>query len=727
MIALTSTRQFVPLIPSIVAQRGGVTVDQVQMWTSVLISAYGGAFVAVSPLMPFLARKGLSLWAVLVAGLVCAGASLALLQLSSVLSLLVLARILQGLAGASIAGACSALISTAIDLNGGASVLSWVTPALIQSAAMAVAPAVSGVLHDYAGGETAVFRCAYVVIAVNVVLGLLVFVFARVPAANRANGRRRDDGPAAHESRAQNYGTVRLRGGGDMLMSGNSSRSSSPGLLSVSSRRSSVSSIHRDSPQPSPPGLRITTAVYGYLVVAFLGTALQSVLPIFVDKRFNWSTSAAGMMFVWLSGPAVLVGPLAGALSSRVTMTARYLAAAGFLACAPALMYLGRLPSGDSPAIQLAFLATLAGISVALGLCGDPLAREIRRVRARATRPFSAIDDDTSAGTHASNLPNLAHAWGSLTGPLVAGALASVCGWKTMTKSLGIVSALSGLLTLLFLQGWIGSSFGAAQNGSHAYDSDEESSPLLHDSAHDEPEQFTFPRGRPGGFFDTVGSSVNSNSPYNTRALSKSDDSSDAAREQGTSQYRAHRRQFSVDTFVDPSPSSSSKAASSSVSSDELFRARFQAAIDLPVGAVLRPRNAEERFVMREAPHAPATDPRLAAGRRYVLDMEQPSADGGKEMVKRHVIVFEEGQVPPGMLQRREHHTVSVNRRASGGDDNDEAAILAGKDDHTMRVAEETGATAEQAAFRDDSAARYVVVLLEKGDDDALASSEESR
>ncbi|KAK4135822.1 MFS general substrate transporter [Trichocladium antarcticum] len=666
----------IPLIPSILKTRAQVPHQQVQIWTSVLVAAYGGAFAVVSPVMPLLTRRGPSLYAVLLAGLACAAVALALLQLSSQLYHLILARALQGVAAATTTAACSALFATAASARGQTSTLASFSPALVQNTAMAAAPMIAGYLYDYHGADT-VFYCAYAFIAVNMLLGLAAASLA--PTSRPTSSA--EDHPVI-EPPSGGYGTI-----SSPERAGGWSRSVSP--ASRTAAHASLDSTARRSP-------RLLVALYGYLVVGLLASALQSVLPLFVQRHFHWSVAASGFIFVPLAAPAALVGALSGAIAIRVPKSARYLTAIGFLATVPAFVYLGALRE-KTQLVQHAFLVTLGAISFAIGLCGDPLIREITSLVAS-----TAGADPWITMAEATSLPSLANAWGSLVGPLFAGGIAWVSGWENMNRSLALVGAGTGLVALLFLQGWIGAPHPEIRRPLAGENSDEESAPLL---ANDRSTGTAY--GQPVAY--------GSKRVPASRYTDDSDSVSPHTRNgRGDGMRRSSRRRhFSVDNFsiaTTAAPGSLDSSASS---------VRFQAALETPSGhdsvaaSTRRPQTSdsaerERRYVMREAPHAPATDPLLAAGSLYVIDEERDSARGvERERQKRRVVVFAEGTAPPDLLARHRHHVVAINAL-----DGTAQMVANSTDNHAVHVTEESGDAFEEATSR-----RYVVVVVEEGDD----------
>ena len=667
--------------------------------------------------MPFLTRKGPKGYAVLLAGLGCAAAAFALLQFSPNLSMLILARALHGLVAAAITGASSGLLATAAITK-----ITWLSPSFLQSTAMTTAPLIAGFLHDYYNPD-ALFYCAYAVIAFNMLLALAV---AGVTLINGDGFT--DETAGLLESEGQqggSYGTMSSETG---VQSRRSSRSISP------------TSVPAELSPPLPPTTltaapvwkRLRVALGGYLVVGLIASALQSVLPLFVQRHFDWSVLESGYMFVPLSAPAAVVGPLSGALAKYVPGSTRFTTTLGFLALLPAFLYLGQLKD-NTQLVRHAFLLTLSGISLATGLCGDPLSKEVANVLGSST------PDAASVAAQATVLLNLANAWGSLAGPLLAGAISYMWGWQTMNKSLAVVATATGVTSLLFLQGWIGNPSPEIQTRRPGPPSDEESAPLLANGRSN------------GGPSEYSGAYDSKEDRYAQRQ--GSDDVSPHTRTDGDRKPRSHRRHFSVDNFSVATTAGPGSLDSSTSS------VRFQAALETPIqptistssrrpsatdsssntkpgstssssGAATAATTTERRNVMREAPHAPATDPLLAAGSLYVIDEERDTAGGGVESKrqKRRVVVFPEGAAPPGLLERHRHHWVAINAldgtaqmvaEGVGGSAGAGAtgAGVGGGERHAVHVTEDAEEGGE--GFEEGSSRRYVVVVVEGEDPEA--------
>ncbi|KAK4125387.1 MFS general substrate transporter [Parathielavia appendiculata] len=660
----------IPLIPTMLQDRAHVPHRQVQIWTSVLVCAYGGAYAVATPLIPFFTHRGSANYGVYLGGLICAAAALGLLQLSFDLSLFVLARALQGLAAAVTTKASTGILVSRASIR-----VTWLTPAFLHSVAMATGPMTAGFLHDYHSTH-AVFYCAYALVSLNVLLGLFAFNTSAVTGISPASCPEREG--LLPESPRSGYGTITSSVVDHSTGSPRSTSTSAP-LHSNLAERDGPAAATAWSP-------RLLIALCGYLVIGLLTSALYSVLPLFVQRHFNWSVFATGYLFVPLSAPAAIIGPLAGIVASRVPRSTRFLTAIGFLACVPALLSLGQLTE-NTTLVRHAFLLSLSGLSLATGLSGDPLFAEVTRaVRFSASNPWSAT-------AQAANLPNVANALGGLVGPLIGGAVSSLWGWQAMNRLLGVIAAATGFGLLLCLQGWIGNPSLDIRSHHLEASSDEESAPLLANEQSDR---------------NFYGQSVAYGSKH--EASSAERQNSDAVSPHAR-KNRTHRRHFSVDNFSVTTATAPGSMDSSTSS------VRFQAALETPMHGQ-RPgtsdsvckASTERRYVMREAPHAPSTDPLLAAGSLYVIDEERDTKRGVEsERQKRRVVVFAEGSAPPELLQRHRHHVVAINAL-----DGTAQMVSDSTDNHAVHVTE--AADADEAAFAEATCRRYVVVVVEGED-----------
>jgi len=637
---------------------------------------------------------------VLFAGLVCAAAALRVFQSYSDVCSLIFARALQGISAAALTAAVSGIIAKVACAAGRQA--TPLSPAVTQNMAMTIAPAAAGLLHDYYNVNV-VFQLAYGLVGANALLTLIAAL------ANQSHQPTEGPDSCPVEPQARGYGTIHSgfpRSGSSPISSRSISPASFPLSFPPRSSHREPSTFHSNVTWSH----RVLVAFFGYLVIGLLTSALQSVLPLFVQRQFKWPVSAAGLIFVPLSAPAALIGPLSGALVARIPTSARYLTAFGFTASIPAFVYLGQL-DGSTKLKLHAFIMTLTGLSSAIALAGDPLIEELT----------NALNASGSTTTHVTTLPNLAASWGSFVGPLFAGAVTSLWGWAIMNRSLALVSAAAGLVSLFFLQGWIRSPAPEVRSHRTESSSDEESAPLLASE-------------RSG---NAVFSKLAAHKQEGADCSRRSDSESSSPH---TQKRRKHRRHFSVDNF-----SLTTSAGPGSIDSTT-SSVRFQASLETPIPSLPRCTHScdskkpaaapERRYVLREAAEeeTTTTDPLLAEGSLYVIDEERDPAastvkadsEAKKNKKKRKVAVFEEGTAPPELLARHRHHVVAIN--AIDGT----AQMVEGADaqsvGHSVCVTENLSQNDDEEEELEQTATvrRYVVVIIEE-DEAETGKAEERR
>ena len=648
--------------------------------------------------MPLFARQGRSRWLTLLGGLTCAAASFGILHWalthSPSLPAFVLSRVLHGIATATITGASSAISAAVSTADGAPATSTWVSPAFLRNTAWSLAPVFAGYLLGSSDGFDSVLFLAYAIIGVVALFILSVGLFASpLPAGAIIEP---EETPIV-EQVGRAYGTVSSRGG---FRSGygsiSSTRTASSAGNSRRSRRSSIDSefsIFEDGPVF---GIRMFTALYGYLAVGLVTAALQSVVPLFLERQLKWAISGVGFAFLSMSFPALVVGFVSRFLAVRAPGSARYTTALGFLITVPALLYLGHVREGATSAEQTVLFLILGTVSLGLGLSAEPLEKEIVRLMDETEKVPVGFTYLSATLT----VPAITYAWGTLIGPLFAGGTHWVSGWHAMAKSLGVLSAFSALFTLVFIQGWIGNPRPLTTPRFTGPGTDEESAPLLQPVQNDMSHATPIVRG------DGTRSLRKADYLERSTTFTTTDGSDgDLCSSVQTDLPGRHRRHFSIDNFSIATTAVDGRGGGQSDADGQ--QVRFQAALETPasLGSSFKQQlgNPERRFVMREAPHAPATDPLLASGSRYVID--EAGADG--ERYKRHVVVFEEGTVPAELLERRQHHVVAINSTDGS------VKLAPTTENHAVHVTEEDVPDQFQLP---DSSRRYVVVLLEKGD-----------
>lgn len=160
----------VPVVPFSLTVQVGLGEDQVQEWTAILLACYSGALFVASPLAGFYADHTSSRRWPLLLGLIALAASTLLLCFGHVIGLLVLGRLLQGIAAAIVWSVGCALLVDTLDTAVGVA-MGYV--GIAMSVGLIVAPVVGGAVY-HAAGYYAVYYIAFGVVALDIVMRLFM-------------------------------------------------------------------------------------------------------------------------------------------------------------------------------------------------------------------------------------------------------------------------------------------------------------------------------------------------------------------------------------------------------------------------------------------------------------------------------------------------------------------------------------------------------------------------
>lgn len=357
-----------------------------------------------------------------------------MLCVGSSISALVLGRLLQGFSAAVVWTVGLALLVDTVGQQEVGQVMGAVFIAM--SLAYLLAPLLGGIVYARAGYYE-VYYLAFGVIAMDILLRLLLIekkIAKRYFGAEEAEPDPSTTPPTAHPA-----------------------HSSPPFSASAAQPLSAPteSTPLTTKPSPLPPVLtllasrRLLTALWGCLVQAALTTAFDSVLPLFVQSTFSWTSTGAGLVFLPLVIPT-FIAPLVGSLADK--HGPKYLAAGGFLATAPFFILL-RLVASDSLAQKALLCALLAVIGFGLAVVMVPLMAEVTYVVEAKERKRPGVFGEKGAYAQAYALFNVSFAGGTLVGPLWGGFVVQRSGWGVMSLSLGVLCAVSAVPAVIWTGG----------------------------------------------------------------------------------------------------------------------------------------------------------------------------------------------------------------------------------------------------------------------------------
>lgn len=197
----------------------------------------------------------------------------------------------------------------------------------------------------------------------------------------------------------------------------------------------------------------------------FYRFSFDTVLPLFVKNTFNWTSTAAGLIFICVMIPG-FGAPLVGVLADRYG--ARWPSLAGFVASVPLLVCL-RFVTESSIGHKVLLGALLVLMGTTLTFCNTPLMAEITYAieEKEARRPgMWGVNGVYGVGY---GLFTTAFALGGTAGSLLSGYVVAGPGWGTATWALAIWCAAGVPVVAL----WVGGEPGKGSDGHRRQESGE--------------------------------------------------------------------------------------------------------------------------------------------------------------------------------------------------------------------------------------------------------------
>lgn len=410
----------VPVMPFALTERAGIAHDQLQRWNAILVATYGIALFVGSPIAGIYADHTSSRRWPLMLGLIALGASTVLLCLGRSIGVFIAGRVLQGISAAVVWSVGLALLADTMGRRIG---LAMGYVAISLSAGLLFAPLIGGAV--YAGsGYYAVYYVAFGLIVLDILMRLLLvekkmarqWIKEEEAVAPESAGSPVADEEAAVESGAAVAPTT--------------SRVDDAALPLTPPEKSTFQRICI-----LLRSRRLLFALLGCAIDAGIMTAFDTVLPLFVQETFNWSSTAAGLIFFAPFTPPIVLSPLVGMLADR--WGAKWLSLAGFVAAVPLLVCLRFVDhNAIDQKVLLAVLMSLMG--VALTFSNVPLMAEISFMIEAEEEHNPGVWGSKGVYGIGYGLFNTAFALGSAGGSLLGGYIHADYSWATMAWVLSI-------------------------------------------------------------------------------------------------------------------------------------------------------------------------------------------------------------------------------------------------------------------------------------------------
>ncbi|KAH1494265.1 hypothetical protein KXV92_002417 [Aspergillus fumigatus] len=422
----------VPVTPTALHERVGLSEDDEQSWTSILLALYGAALLAASP-----DRIESRRWPLLI-GLVALGASTALLCVGTTLGLWIAGRLFQGVAAAVVWTVGLALLVDTIEKEALGEAMGYAAMGITLGTL--TGPLLGGVLYEN-GGYYAVFGLAFGIIGLDIFLRLVLI--EKKDALKWLHIGKLSTEPIDNPTQKQpTDGRVSLSGMTDERDS--NGRKEHVATSSSTPRGDTIGDANQQMPRKRRFGAvatllasdRMLVTLWAYFIVAVALTSLDSVLPLFVQDTFGWKQTAQGLIFIPVSVPHVL-DPFFGYINDKFPQARRFVVGGALLITIP-LFVLLRLVTMNSMSQKVVLCVLLALIGLCLAFLIPPLFVEASYVVQEKEAESPGVFGKGGAMALAYGILNSAFAAGSMVGPFLAGFIRESAGWSTMSWVIGV-------------------------------------------------------------------------------------------------------------------------------------------------------------------------------------------------------------------------------------------------------------------------------------------------
>lgn len=368
-----------------------------------------------------------------------------MLNLGRSISVLIAGRILQGLSAAIVWCAGLSLVADNVDKRRLGQSASYIFMAM--SAASIAGPLLSGIIFERAGYNT-VFAIAYGLIGIDIAMRLSIIEKKHATIGIDPEPKQYAKvGLSLHQTGQPSIAPGYSLGGNASVASEKPPQPQNE--VARAQEPEKVRSLDERLPsRTSLPAMvtllkskRLICALWATFAASTLITQFDSVLPLYVQRLFDWQSTAASLMFLPLAIPTLL-SPVIGLAIDR--FGPRWFGVAGFGAFGLFEVLL-RLVSHNSTGQKIIFCFLLTGVGIAFNLCTPPLMVEIAYVVQQKEQDDPSLFGSKGLYAQAYGLFNLACAIGALIGPIWSGFVQEKAGWSTMTWSMALLSFVTAV------------------------------------------------------------------------------------------------------------------------------------------------------------------------------------------------------------------------------------------------------------------------------------------
>ena len=195
---------------------------------------------------------------------------------------------------------------------------------------------------------------------------------------------------------------------------------------------------------------RLLVAILVSFMQATLLAIFDATIPAEAQELYGFDSLRAGLLFIAIVLPYLLLGPVAGWTVDRYGPKPAATIGFGYLAVALTLLRLVR-PGGTAQVVQ--FCAQLALCGLGLALIGSPGIVEAAAVVERYYHANPDLFGENGPYAQLYGLNSMVFSLGMAVGPLLGGGMRDRIGYGNMNLIIGVFCLVTALLTFVFMGG----------------------------------------------------------------------------------------------------------------------------------------------------------------------------------------------------------------------------------------------------------------------------------
>ncbi|EFQ97664.1 hypothetical protein MGYG_00704 [Nannizzia gypsea CBS 118893] len=422
----------VPIIPKVLGNLGNLPTDEVQTWVAILLASYGATLIIGSLIFGYISDHSSQRKPAFLIGLISMAGAVTLFIVSTSPPVLVIARLLQGLAAGGVWVAGLGLIANTVSKNRIAEAMGHAALGMTWGGLLGP---LTGIIYDEFGYHAS-FAIPLSLLGLDMILRFAII-----------EGRSEDCLSSGYKACPGDSSETT-----PCLADDDNNDQATP-CQSPSRLDSEAQQLKATTSQYRLPPMvqllrnpKILVTLLEIAVAASILSAFEATLPIFVIRRFGWGSAGAGLIFLSITVPST-AGILIGKLADKVGT--RYFSPLAFLLAGPAI-FLMRYVTEPSimNIILLVCLLALAGFSVVIieVITMTEVFHSVRDAEKNTPGAFGPH----GAVAQAYAILNISFACGQFAGPLIAGMLKDGTGWQGMTLALSLCCPPMALFVGLF-------------------------------------------------------------------------------------------------------------------------------------------------------------------------------------------------------------------------------------------------------------------------------------